>query len=72
MGSVIKIGQLNTGMQTRKVIGQAIGILMERYGMHEDNAFGFLLRASQTDNIKLRDIAAGIVDESNQRHRARS
>ena len=72
MGSVIKIGQLNTGMHTRKVIGQAIGILMERYAMHEDNAFGFLLRASQTDNIKLRDIAAGIVDESNQRARARS
>src|SRR3954467_6775870 len=32
MGSVIKIGQLSSAMQTRKVIGQAIGIMMERYG----------------------------------------
>jgi hypothetical protein len=67
MGSVTKIGQLSSAMETRKVIGQAIGILMERYGIHEDNAFHFLVRASQTDNIKVRDIAAGIVDESNRR-----
>jgi hypothetical protein len=72
MGSVIKIGQLSSAMQTRKVIGQAIGILMERYGIPEDNAFHFLVRASQTDNIKLRDIAAGIVEESNRRHGAHS
>jgi hypothetical protein len=72
MGSVIKIGQLSTAMQTRKVIGQAIGIVMERYGIPEDNAFHFLVRASQKDNIKLRDIAAGIVDESNRRYDARS
>jgi hypothetical protein len=71
MGSVLKIGQLNAAMQTRKVIGQAIGILMERYGIAEDNAFHFLVRASQTDNIKVRDIAAGIVEESNQRARTR-
>jgi ANTAR domain-containing protein/GAF domain-containing protein len=70
LGSVIKIGQLSSAMQTRKVIGQAIGILMERYGLHEDNAFNFLVRASQTDNIKVRDIAAGIVDNSNQRARS--
>jgi hypothetical protein len=68
MGSVLKIGQLSSAMQTRKVIGQAIGILMERYGIHEDNAFGFLVRASQTDNIKLRDIAQGVVDEANRPH----
>lgn len=72
MGSVIKIGQLNSAMQSRKIIGQAIGILMERYGINEDSAFGFLVRASQTDNIKLRDIAAGIVEESNKRGHART
>jgi ANTAR domain/GAF domain len=72
MGSVIKIGQLSSAMQTRKVIGQAIGILMERYGIHEDDAFHFLVRASQNENIKLRDIAAGIVDEANRRPGAQS
>jgi hypothetical protein len=69
MGSVIKIHQLNAAMQTRKVIGEAIGILMERYGIREDNAFQFLVRASQSDNIKVRDIAQRIVEETNQRDR---
>lgn len=65
LGSIIEIDQLNQAMHTRKVIGQAIGILMERYDIPEDNAFQFLVRASQTDNIKLRDIAQGLVDEIN-------
>jgi hypothetical protein len=65
LGYVIKIDQLNQGIQTRKVIGQAIGILMERYGIPEDNAFQFLVRASQTDNIKVRVIAQRLVDQIN-------
>jgi GAF domain-containing protein len=56
---------LNEGMQTRKVIGQAIGILMERYEMNEDRAFAFLVRASSHTNIKLRVVAQQVVDERN-------
>jgi GAF domain-containing protein len=56
---------LNKALQTRKVIGQAIGILMERYAMDEDRAFAFLIRASSHRNIKLRAIAQELVDESN-------
>jgi GAF domain-containing protein len=66
LGSVTKMEHLNQAMHTRKVIGQAIGILMERYGLHEDRAFAFLVRASQTDNIKLRDIAQELVDLGNR------
>lgn len=65
LGSVIRIDQLNQAMHTRKVIGQAIGILMERYEIPEDNAFTFLIRASQTENIKVRDIAQELVDKIN-------
>jgi GAF domain-containing protein len=57
----------NDGMQTRKVIGQAIGILMERYEMNEDRAFAFLVRASSHENIKLRVIAQQLVDQRNAR-----
>jgi GAF domain-containing protein len=56
---------LNAGLQTRKVIGQAIGILMERYEMNEDRAFAFLVRASSHANIKLRAVAQELVDERN-------
>jgi GAF domain-containing protein len=56
---------LNEGLQTRKVIGQAIGILMERYDMNEDRAFAFLVRASSHSNLKLRVVAQKLVDQGN-------
>jgi GAF domain-containing protein len=58
---------LNEGLQTRRVIGQALGLLMQRYEMNEDRAFAFLVRASSHRNIKLRAIAQELVDEANAR-----
>jgi len=55
------------GLQTRGAIGQAIGILMERYEMNQDRAFAFLIRASSHGNIKLRAVAQELVDEANAR-----
>jgi len=42
------VGQLRDALSTRKVIGQAIGVIMERYGMGEDRAFQYLVRATST------------------------
>jgi GAF domain-containing protein len=42
----------------RDLIGQAKGILMERHKVTADEAFRLLVRASQTLNVKLRDLAA--------------
>jgi GAF domain-containing protein len=58
---------LTTGMQSRRVIGQAIGLLMERYEMSDDRAFAFLVRASSHRNIKLRAVAEELVAEANLR-----
>ena len=58
---------LNEALHSRKVIGQAVGILMERYQMNEDRAFAFLVRASSHANIKLRAIAQELVDQGNAR-----
>ena len=63
--------QLNEAIASRKGIGQAIGILMERYQIDEDRAFQFLIRASQTGNIKLRTVAENLVTTTNQRSRTR-
>ena len=41
----------------RDIIGQAKGILMERYKINEMAAFAVLVRTSQSRNRKLRDIA---------------
>ena len=56
---------LNEALQTRKVIGEAMGILMERHAMNEDNAFAFLVRASSHANIKLRAVAQELVNQRN-------
>jgi hypothetical protein len=52
---------MHEALATRSQIGQAIGILMEHYRLDPDRAFAFLVRTSQTTNVKLHDVAAGIV-----------
>ena len=59
--------QLNEALHSRKLIGQALGILMERYQLSEDRAFAFLVRASSHGNVKLRDVAAELVRGVNER-----
>ncbi|TDU83917.1 GAF domain-containing protein [Kribbella voronezhensis] len=52
---------LSRALESRGEIGTAVGILMERYRLDQQRAFAFLVRTSQTQNVKLREIAAGIV-----------
>jgi len=52
---------LNLALDGRKRIGQAQGILMERHGLNEDQAFAVLKRYSQDHNIKLRELAEQLV-----------
>lgn len=58
---------LNEALATRNVIGQAVGIVMERYRLDADRAFAFLVRLSQTGNTKLRVVAAALVDQTNSK-----
>lgn len=53
---------LQRAMDARKVIGIAMGVLMERYGIDPDRAFDVLQRYSQTHNIKLREVAQQVAD----------
>lgn len=63
LGRAITEDQLTEALSTRKVIGQAVGIVMERYQLNEQRAFTFLVRTSQQGNIKLRAVAAQLVDD---------
>ncbi len=51
----------NRAMVNRIVIGQAEGILMERYGLSPEQAFTFLKRVSQDNNSKLAEVAIELV-----------
>jgi hypothetical protein len=56
-----EVHNLREAMQTRKIVGQAVGIVMERYELTEQRAFAFLARLSQHHNVKLRLVAQEIV-----------
>ncbi|MET7440151.1 GAF and ANTAR domain-containing protein [Streptomyces sp. NPDC004082] len=58
--------QLTEAMRTRDLIGQATGILMERLDIDAAEAFDSLVRTSQRENVKLRDLAGRIVEARDQ------
>jgi hypothetical protein len=58
---------LNEGLASRQLVGQAIGIVMERYRLDERSAFQYLVRTSSTTNTKLRQVAQALVDSTTQR-----
>ncbi len=71
MGRTRQVEELNQALATRKLIGQATGIVMHRFEIDEDTAFEFLVRVSRNSNTKLRDVAHEIVDNLNTRAHAK-
>jgi ANTAR domain/GAF domain len=64
LGYAREISELREAMQTRQLIGQAVGVTMERFGLDEARAFGFLTRLSQDTNVKLRTVATRLLEET--------
>ena len=60
------VEQLRTALVTRGVIDQAKGIIMAARGIDADAAFGILVRQSQQQNRKLRDLAEEFVRTATQ------
>jgi GAF domain-containing protein len=55
------VEQLRTAALNRTIIGQAQGILMERFRLSADRAFLVLRRVSQDRNVKLHQVASELV-----------
>jgi len=64
-----QIDELQEAVQTRQLIGQAVGVTMERFDLTDARAFGFLSRLSQDNNVKLRVVAQQLLDETKSRHK---
>jgi GAF domain-containing protein len=61
-GSAVELaGHLQTALDSRAVIDQAKGILIERYKLNADQAFQVLTRVSMETNTKVRDVAERFV-----------
>lgn len=52
-----RIDQLEEAVASRQLIGQAVGMVMERFQVDDARAFGFLTRLSNQENVKLRLVA---------------
>jgi hypothetical protein len=68
-GAASLIEQLREAVESRDVIGQAKGMLMQREYCSADTAFDILRRASQRENRKVRDVAAALVETASERAR---
>ncbi|TWD84122.1 GAF domain-containing protein [Kribbella amoyensis] len=67
-----ELEQLRAAMETRDLIGQAMGIMMERFNLTADQAFATLARFSQDAGRELRDVATEIIGDAEagaRRHR---
>jgi hypothetical protein len=62
VADTVKLRQLTRALDVRDLIGQAKGILMERHRLSGDQAFTRLVRASQSTNTKLVEVARRLVE----------
>jgi len=58
---------LRRALETRTMIGQAVGIVMNQRSLSAEDAFAHLVDLSSHSNTKLRDVAASIVTEAEGR-----
>ena len=55
--------EITRALANRDVIGQAKGILMERFGLSDQAAFEMLVTSSQRTNLKLVEVARWLTTE---------
>jgi two-component system, response regulator PdtaR len=59
-----EIGELKDTLETRKLIERAKGILMDRHGLKEEEAFKRIHFQARNQNKKMREIAESIITAS--------
>lgn len=60
--------QLMVALETNRVVGKAVGLAMERFGLDDHAAFAYLTTLAHKSSIDLRDIARHFVDQTNALH----
>ena len=56
-----QVTHLQQAIESRELVGNAVGIVMERYGLNRSRAFEYLVRVSATTETKLRLVAEQLV-----------
>jgi PAS domain-containing protein len=66
-----EVHNLRKAIASRQVIGQAVGILMERHRIRAEEAFDRLVAASKNSRVKLRELAVRITETGEEPHQIR-
>jgi len=69
LGRVHDTENLNSALASRTTIGIALGLIMERYDMDQDQAFEYLTRIASSSQTKLREVAEHLIAEASAQHR---
>ena len=56
-----EVGALEEQLETRKVIDRAKGVLIDKSGLTESEAYAFIQRAAMSERTKMRDVAERIL-----------
>jgi len=69
MANARRVQQIRTAVDSRDIIGQAKGILMERFKITGEEAFTVLVKTSSETNTKLHDVATNLASTGELPHR---
>jgi two-component system, response regulator PdtaR len=57
-----EVASLEEQLATRKVVDRAKGMLMDRYGMSENDAFAFIQKTAMRERVTMKMVAQRIID----------
>jgi len=58
-----EVDALGEQLEARKIIDRAKGMLIDQYGMKENDAFAFIQRTAMSERSKMRDVAQRVIDD---------
>ena len=58
-----EVGDLNDRFETRKLVDRAKGLLNEKMGLSEPEAFRWIQKASMDRRLTMHDVAKAIIDQ---------
>ncbi len=67
LGHARRLEAVHASAQTHRLVGQAIGMMVERFEIDDERAFYYLVRVASAGGLELRQVAREIADQGNRR-----
>jgi hypothetical protein len=67
LGHARRLEAVHASARTHRLIGQAVGMLVERFEIDDERSFYYLVRVASAGGLELREVAREVVDQGNRR-----